>query len=264
MYLMQTISFHDNVLLAMTDKTDGNIDLRFSTKNEVRANRKKIFKELDIQPTNVIEGQQIHSTRILPLNEENSKMWKGMNVTGVDGFVTDQDSIALMLRVADCAALVYYDPTHTAIGVFHAGWRGITQGIHLEGLRQMIKHYETDPREVMVWISPCAQKANYAFAEEPKQAQDSAWSDFISHRGSTWHIDLPGFVCASLSSEGVLKKNISTSGVCTIESPDYFSHTQSKVENSDQGRCGVVVKIKKTIAVSKLVSSEPTLDFDEE
>ena len=117
---MQNISFHDNVLLAVTDKSDGNIDLRFSSKNEVRANRKKILKTLDIQATNLIEGQQIHGTRILPLNEENSKMWKGMNVTGVDGFVTDQDSIALMLRVADCAALVYYDPTHTAIGVFHA------------------------------------------------------------------------------------------------------------------------------------------------
>jgi YfiH family protein len=261
---MQNISFHDNVQLAVTDKSDGNIDLRFSSKNEVRANRKKILKTLDIQATNLIEGQQIHGTRILPLNEENSKMWKGMNVTGVDGFVTDQDSIALMLRVADCAALVYYDPTHTAIGVFHAGWRGIAQGIQLEGVRQMMKHYETDPRELMVWISPCAQKASYAFDTEPTQAKDPAWKEFISKSKGKWHIDLPGYVFASLNGEGVLKKNMSTSGVCTIDSPDYYSHTQSKNDNADEGRCAVIVKIIKTIAEPKKIIGENDLEFEED
>lgn len=261
---MQHISFHDNVLLAMTEKSDGNIDLRFSSKNEVRANRKKILKTLDIQATNLIEGQQIHSTRILPLNEENSKMWKGMNVTGVDGFVTDQDSIALMVRLADCAALVYYDPIHTAIGVFHAGWRGVTQGIQLEGLRQMVKHYETDPKELLVWISPCAQKERYAFEEEPAQANDPAWKEFITKSKGKWHIDLPGYVMANLNAEGVLKKNMTTSGICTIESPDYFSHTESKANNTDEGRCAVIVKIIKTIAEPKKLASDLELELDEE
>lgn len=259
---MQNISFHDNVLLAVTDKSDGNIDLRFSGKNEVRANRKKILKTLDIQPTNLIEGQQIHSTRILALNEENSKMWKGMNVTGVDGFVTDQDSIALMLRVADCAALVYYDPVHTAIGVFHAGWKGIAQGIQQEGLRKMMSHFETDPRELLVWISPCAQKASYAFDTEPSQAKDPAWKEFISKSKGKWHIDLPGYVFSSLNAEGVLKKNMITSGVCTIDSPEYFSHTESKAKDIDEGRCAVIVKIIKTIAEPKKIIEESETDSD--
>jgi polyphenol oxidase len=241
---MKQINLHPKLLIAVTEKSDGNVDERFSPKKIIKTNRTKIFKELNLKAEDIIEAQQIHSSRILPLNAENSKMWKGNNVTGIDGFITDQDSIALMLRLADCVPVVIFDPINTALGVFHAGWRGTQKGIHTEGVKMLNKFYESDPKQLLTWIGPSAQKDNYITQDEPEQKDDTNWQPYIVKTDTGWSIDLPGYIADTLTKMGILKKNITFSKESTIESENYFSHVRSKTSDEPEGRFAVIAKIK--------------------
>lgn len=241
---MKQINFHSDVILAVTEKSDGNIDYRYGGKRQVDANRKKIFDQLKIHPSELIEGEQIHFTRILHLYEENAKMWKGMSVTGVDGFVTDQTDISLMMRVADCVTVVLYDPVHKALGLFHAGWKGANAGVQLEGLQMMQQNFESEPKEIVAWLGPCAQKCCYTHTDAPKQIDSTEWNQYIDKKKNLYCVDLSGYIANSLNQAGLLKKNISSSDECTIETEHYFSHRGSKQNESDLGRFAVIAQLR--------------------
>lgn len=241
---MEQVQLHDRLKLVYTQTQDGNIDIRFGTKKEVRENRDRLFESFGIKPNFVIEAQQVHSDLILTLIKENSKMWRGKNITGIDGFITDQTHIALMLRVADCVPLVLYDPQHHTLGMFHVGWRGAAKNIHLTGLDNMIQEYDTDPNQVLAWIGPSAQKCHYRSKDQPDQLDDEKWQDFIEKDGSKWAVDVPGYIEETLNNEGVYKKNMSISSICTIENENLFSHQRAQDSKEPEGRFAVIAQLK--------------------
>lgn len=241
---MKKIDLHKNLLLAVSDKNDGNIDDRFSPQKIVKTNRQKLFKQLKLKHDQCIEGQQVHGTLLLVLNSDNSKMWKGMNVTGVDGFVTSQSAYPLMTRVADCVPLVLYDPEKPAMGVLHVGWRGAVKNLHIQGLELLENEFGSDPKKIMAWIGPCARKESYLSKEKPQQADDQAWQSFIHKNSKDWSIDIPGYIAQTLYDAGMYKKNIVDSGEDTVSNPDYFSHSRaSQSEEKKNGRFAVIAKL---------------------
>jgi len=241
---MNQIELHPKILLVHTDKSDGNIDIRFGSPKEVKQNRQKLFDALKLDSKQNIEGEQIHEDLILALDADNSKMWQGQKVTGVDGFTTNQSAISLMVRVADCAVVVLYDPENNAIGIFHAGWRGTVKNIHIKGLKMMARKYGTDPGQVLGWIGPSIKSCCYKSKEKPEQSDDPIWKPFITKKGGEWMIDLPGFIVESLRGEGVYKKNLKVAAQCTYHDESFFSFQQSKDTGSPDGRNAVIVKIK--------------------
>ncbi|MCH7527220.1 MAG: laccase domain-containing protein, partial [Planctomycetes bacterium] len=42
-------------------------------------------------------------------------------ISGVDGLVTDEPNVPLMVLSADCCLMVLYDPARPAVGVAHVG-----------------------------------------------------------------------------------------------------------------------------------------------
>jgi hypothetical protein len=240
---MQLVDFHPQLKLAYSESLDGNIDLSISDAKAAKENRKQLLKTFGVKSYDLIEAHQIHSTRILPIDVDNSKMWKGQMVTGVDGFTTDQSSIAMMIRVADCLPLVILDPTHHAVGIFHIGWRGAQQGLHLDGVKKMIQYYQSDPKELLVWFGPSAQACCYRSAAKPDQAEDPDWQPFIKPDENQWVVDIPGFVSESLKNFGLYKKNFHYSDLCTVHNEQFFSHQKAK--NTKQvGRIAVIAQLQ--------------------
>lgn len=241
---MQTVKFHKKLLLAYTEKEDGNIDTRFGNKSQVNKTRRAIFKSLKLNPYAFIEAQQIHSDRILALNDENTKMWRGQNVTGVDGFITDQTDIALILRVADCVPVVMYDPKNHAQGIFHAGWRGTMNHIHVKGLEMMVNHYDTNPKKVLTWLGPSAHGCCFVSKEKPKQLTDKSWNPYIKKRKNAYKIDLIGYISDTLKKAGALKKNVTVAPECTVDTPELYSHTRYLEKDEPEGRFAVIAKLQ--------------------
>ena len=242
---MQMVDFHPKVFLAYSEVADGNIDARFSPPPTVKANRKTLFKALGLNPYQIIEGQQVHENRVLPLDAENIKMWHGQNVTGVDGFITNQTDIYLMLRLADCLPLVLIDPVKNAIGVVHVGWRGAVGHIHLKALELLTKKYGTDPHDVLAWFGPSALECHYVSPESPSQLEDNpGWKPFVKNSDKGYKVDIVGYVSSTFKDAGLLKKNQHFSNMCTIETPTLFSHQRSQSDKTEEGRFALIASLK--------------------
>jgi YfiH family protein len=240
---MKHIDFHPGLRIVVSEKEDGNLDNRFGSKEEVKENRKQMLRTLKISPFDLIEGQQIHFKRLLTLDEDNAKMWRGNNITGIDGFLTDQKDITLMIRVADCVPVVLYDPVKKAVALLHVGWKGATLGIQNEAIEKMERDYKSNPKDLLAWIGPAAQACCYRSDKEPEQIKDKNFKPFIKKKAPSWSVDIPGFLVESMKSSGVLKKNMTVDSTCTVESDNFFSHQKSSSTSEKEGRFGVLVKL---------------------
>jgi polyphenol oxidase len=240
---MKSVSFHPKIKLIYSEKSDGNLDKRFSTPEIFRQNRKTFFKTLKLQPYQIIEAAQVHGDRILKLDSENTKMWRGHNVTGVDGFITNQTDSYLMIRVADCVPLVFYDPDHHALGLIHAGWRGLVKDIHLKAVDMLTKWYDSQPAHLLTWIGPSARDCCFISAESPDQTTDPSWKPYTKKRFGGWTVDLVGYLTDTLKGKGVLKKHMVLDPQCTVDSESLFSHIRSKTKQEPPGRFAVIAHL---------------------
>ena len=171
-------------------------------------------------------------------------MWRGMNVTGVDGFVTTEPSVIMMIRTADCVPLVLYDPAHHAMALLHAGWRGTVKGMATTGLAGLVKEYQTDPRQVLVWLGPAARVCHLTFPEIPSEFEHELWQPYLKINFQSVAVDLIAYIKATLHQAGVKKSSMVDSHLCTVELPELFSHRRSQADGSPAGRLAVVAKLK--------------------
>jgi YfiH family protein len=241
---MQTVNLHDKLIIAYTETADGNMDERYSERSVTMANRRKFLNQFNLNPRLVIEGKQVHSDRILALNEENTKMWFGNNIPGVDGFITDQHDVGLLLKLADCVPVVIYDPVHGAQGIVHAGWKGTVKNIHLKALTMMAQKYQTKPSDCFVWLGPSAKACHFLSEQSPSQIEDPAWKPYIKKKKNVWLVDLTGYLSDTFHGVGVYKKNMLIDKHCTVETPSLFSHLRSTQTEEPEARFLVLAKLR--------------------
>ena len=64
--------------------------------------------------------EQTHSDRIKKVGQEQA----GMMIGEVDGLITGDENVFLMVKTADCLPLIFFDPRQKVVGAAHAGWTG--------------------------------------------------------------------------------------------------------------------------------------------
>jgi purine-nucleoside/S-methyl-5'-thioadenosine phosphorylase / adenosine deaminase len=72
-----------------------------------------------------------------------------------DIIVTDDPSVAIGVRVADCAPVLLHDPVKNVVGAVHAGWRGAAAGAATAAVRAMEKAFGSHPPDLVAAIGPC-------------------------------------------------------------------------------------------------------------
>lgn len=72
-------------------------------------------------PKNIIFPTQTHSNNIIEIETGNE------NLENCDGIFTSNNYYLLGVKVADCAAICFYD--NQKYGIIHVGWRGLISGI---------------------------------------------------------------------------------------------------------------------------------------
>jgi len=212
-----------NLVHGVFDKTYGDI--------RTPASLKKISQFLNTSSKNIVALNQIHSSlvqvqKVTPF-EPNLK---------ADGLITNQKNTFLLLKTADCIPMFAYDPKHHAVSLTHVGWRGAVQKIFLHSLLKMQHHYGTKAKDLLVVLGPSICSNCFSSAQKPLQSDLPEWQSFITQKNSQWHLDIPGFVKASLIDVGIKKNNIETSPLCVAESKDFFSHQRSLNTKEPEGR----------------------------
>ena len=121
----------------------------------VRNNIKLAMKSLKLEKNKLIIGNQIHSKKVIIINDLNKKI--NLNV---DGYVTQNKNVALGILTADCAPIFFYDPIRNLIGAAHSGWKGCLKNISNSIIKSM-ESLGSRAKDIQVIIGPCINQKNY-------------------------------------------------------------------------------------------------------
>lgn len=197
----------------------------------VKKNYAFLFKTIGWNPDELAIAKQIHGSVVKTV--KNPGIYHDC-----DGLVTDQIGLAIGIQVADCAAILLYEPEVGIIAALHAGWRGAIAGIIGEGVNS-IRNLNGDPSKLTAFVSPCISLQNFEVGSEVADLFPDQFCDYRNYVKP--HVNLSGFLESQLMSEGLIKENIETSDDCTFESDKYFSYRR---EQDCAGRMLALIKIK--------------------
>jgi YfiH family protein len=226
------------VELAFTDRLGGVSAVPFDSLNLAWAGDDPVALEenhrrliADFAPGDAVAAlRQEHGNEVAVVGPEGpSHELYGHLHARADGVVTDQPSVTLMVRGADCAPVLFADPERRVLGAAHCGRPGLANGVVPATVARM---RELGAREITAWLGPHVCGRCY---EVPQELQDDVARTAPASRATTsWgtpSIDLGAGIRAQLTAEGVECVDVSR---CTRESPDLYSYRRDRLESGRQ------------------------------
>ncbi len=202
----------------------------------VAENRTRAARTLDPQSSSVLTVHQVHSalavhvTGHIPRND----------LPKADAAVTATPGLVIGALAADCAPVLFADPSAGVIGAAHAGWRGATGGI-VEATVAAMERLGAHRADIRACVGPCINQMSYEVGtdfEEALVARDSANTAFFARLGRNPkpHFDLPGFVMSRLEAAGL--GAIERQAPCTYanESEFFSFRRMTHRKDGDYGR----------------------------
>jgi len=146
----------------------------FSTRSQVPVEKldaalQAVFTAAGFPMEDAVHGEQVHGNRAQAVYTP-----LGIHVPEVDALATSVPRLPLVVRVADCGPLFFYDAVQRVIAVAHSGRRG-TEGNILQATLDCLREtYDTQPENVIVQLGPCIRPPHYEVdfaAEIARQAR---------------------------------------------------------------------------------------------
>jgi len=217
----------------------------------VGRNLARVYASFDLTPDQVVTAHQVHSNRVAVVTAEDG----GRVVPATDGLVTDAPGLALLLRFADCQPIILYDPARRAMGLVHAGWRGVAQGIARRAVETMQEAFGTNPADLLAGLGPAIGPCCYTVGDDVASALGYALPDWRKvmtldpgsgcrdlPSGTGWHLDLPAANAQQLAAAGVRARRMEQAGLCTAcHNDEFFSH---RADNGKTGRFAAVAYLQ--------------------
>ncbi|MBN1135477.1 MAG: peptidoglycan editing factor PgeF [Anaerolineae bacterium] len=205
----------------------------------VAHNLARIYASLGLTPEQVATAHQVHSNRVAVVTAQDG----GQVVPATDALTTDTPGLALLLRFADCQPILLYDPARHALGLVHAGWRGLAQGIARRAVETMQKAFGTNPSDLLAGLGPAIGPCCYTVGDDVASALGYALPDWrkviaLDPSGAGWRLDLPAANAQQLAAAGVRARRMEQAGLCTAcHHDEFFSH---RADNGQTGRFAAV------------------------
>ncbi len=204
----------------------------------VTTNRRHVKQALNI--SFLVSAKQTHGKKIYCCSDITSDK----EVDDYDALITNQRGVGLLIQQADCQAILIHDPNKQVIAAIHCGWRGSTKNIIGSTIAKMMQRYQTDPKTVLVTISPslgpcCAEFINYE-QELPKQLHQ------FQHK--PYYFNFWDMSTTQLVEAGVAAKHIDATRICTACNHDYFSYRRTNKRSGEitTGRNGSIICLPLT------------------
>lgn len=223
----------------------------------VAENHARVYAHLGLSAARVTSPHQVHSNRIVVITASQA----GSTIPDSDGLVTTAPRVALLLRFADCQPVLLYDPAHHALGLVHAGWRGVAQGIASRAVETMVQAFGTRPRELLAGLGPAIGPCCYTVGHKVAAAMGYAlpdWSQAMSLLGEDqWRLDLSAANAQQLAAGGV--RQIESANLCTAcHQDEFYSHRGG---NGRTGRFAVAAYLEPARAPVR--ASAPPISQDQ-
>jgi YfiH family protein len=191
----------------------------------VAENHERVYARLGVPADRVSSARQVHGNQITVVSGEGA----GQVYPSTDGLLTPTPGVALLLRFADCQPILLYDPVQHALGLIHAGWRGIALGIAHRAVQRMQSAFGSDPASLVACLGPAIGPCCYVVGDNVATAMGYAlpnWRRAMQRVESGWRLDLSGANAQQLAAAGV--QHVEQAAMCTAcRSHEFFSHRAS-------------------------------------
>ena len=182
-------------------------------------------------------SRQVHGIDVAVFSRDG----KGLSTGGApegDAMITDIPGLNLIIQVADCQAVLLYDPVRGAVANIHSGWRSSVGNIIGEAVGAMAAHFGSDPADLVAGVGPSLGPCCAEFIHYPKEIPEALWR----YRVGEHHFDFWAMSRDQLKEAGVVQEKIAIAGVCTRCRTDRFFSYRGEGRT---GRFAVVIGLRK-------------------
>lgn len=202
----------------------------------VKKNSVYACRSMDITPDQTVSCHLVHGAEVLTIDQNNRRQMMGQ----ADGLITKEPGFYLFMRFGDCTPLLFYDPAVKAVGLTHAGWRGVVQNAAGATIKAMTR-VGSRPENIIAVIGPAIGPCCYEVGPEVIKAVTKTFGEvdglFERQKGSQAYFDLWEANRRQLAEAGL--KQIVQANLCTAcRTDEFFSH---RAEKGRTGRFGVII-----------------------
>ena len=183
----------------------------------------------EFQVEEVVYIRQVHSSTIHVLSNDDIKDF--IEKEG-DAIITSKTNTVIIV-----------DDVKGVVAAIHSGWRGTISSITKKTIEAMNREYNTEYKDVNVYIGPHIRKCCYEVSQELKETflEETRIPEEVLFDGR--RLSLEECILKDIREIGVLEENIYTLNLCTYCNEDIKLHSYRK-SNGDYGRLFSFVILK--------------------
>jgi hypothetical protein len=237
-----------NLTHAFTTKKEGNLAFHVGDdEKNLLNNHQKLSEQLNYKLEKVVHMKQIHSN-IVKIIDENDNF---NNPPNCDALITNKKDIPLMVMVADCSPILFYDPKQKVIAVAHAGRAGAFHNIIHNVIQTFTNTFSSNREDILVSIGPAICQECYEVGEEIYvEAQALKLTYALKEHNKKYYLNIRAILYRQLLKENILEKNIEISQICSKCDKNLYSYR----EKSETGRfCGILYQKTNNFTFIKII-----------
>lgn len=165
--------------------------------------------------------RQVHGDRSVELQGDEPR-----DHIEADAAWTARPGVVCAVLTADCLPIALADRHGRAVGVAHAGWRGLAGGV----IESLVTALPVATADLVAWLGPAIGPAAFEIGPEVRDAlidtDPAAAPAFHPGTGDRWYADLYELARRRLRAFGV--QSIVGGSFCTYSDPErFFSHRRA-------------------------------------
>lgn len=210
------LQYEDMSVCACFSTSKGNLNFNKNT-NEGIGNLIKIKNWFKLEKIGYLN--QIHSDNIYIYDEI---------CHDGDAIITDKKNVGIGIFTADCIPVLIYDKCNKVIAAVHSGWKGTLKCIVSKTIDKMIKEYNTNTENLIVYIGPhnmmCCYEVSTELIGDFKREDIYKNTDINNGR----KLNLQECILKQLIDKRVNREKINLLNLCTNCSKEYEFYSYRK------------------------------------
>jgi len=207
-----------------------------SEKN-VLQNHDTLAKELGYKKRTLVHMKQIHSAKVHTVGSLDNFL----NPRECDALITNKTETPLLVMVADCSPILFYDDIQKVIAVAHAGRQGTFLNIVHNVVKSFVKDFSSSVSDITVTVGASIGVCCYEVGSEINSEAEKLGLEYaMEKREGKFYLNISKILKKQLLNMGIKEENIEISQECSCcKNEKYFSYRADGVT----GRFAGVIKL---------------------
>ena len=222
----------------VSTKPYNSLNLAFHVEDDeadVQTNHEHLSKELNYDKRTLVHMKQIHSD-IVHIIDENDNF---ENPPICDALITNRPNTPLMVMVADCSPILFYDDKLQVIAVAHAGRQGAFKNIIKNVVESFVNYFNSETKNIYVSVGTSIGSCCYEVGSEIYEESKLLGLEYaIQKTQNSYYLDISKILKTQLIACGIKDKNIDISKECSCcKNNKYFSY---RADGTTGRFCGII------------------------